>query len=162
MTEHADKRVIKKYANRRLYDTQTSKHITAKGIRQLIVDGNEVVIVEDTTDRDITKQLLLQIIAEQEQGGRPILDTAVLQGIIRYYGHPMQEMMSHYLTRSMETYLAQQQSIQQQMASLLEPESANEALQQMAKTNLEAWQAMQTSVFGAMYPGTSKNDDDAA
>lgn len=162
MTEHADKRVIKKYANRRLYDTQTSKHITAEGIRQLIVDGNEVVIVEDTTDRDITKQLLLQIIAEQEQGGRPILDTAVLQGIIRYYGHPMQEMMSHYLTRSMETYLAQQQSIQQQMASLLEPESANEALQQMAKTNLEAWQAMQTSVFGAMYPGTSKNDDDAA
>jgi len=162
MSEHSNKRLIKKYANRRLYDTQTSKHITADGIRQLIVDGEDVVIIEDTTDKDITRQLLLQIIADQEQGGHPLLDTVLLQGIIRYYGHPMQEMMRHYLTRSMETYLAQQQTIQQQMASLLEPEAATEALQSMAKTNLETWRTMQQQVFETMYPDTPKNKDDAA
>ena len=160
MDESSGKRVIKKYANRRLYDTETSKHVTAEGIRQLVIDGNDVQIIDDPTGNDITRQLLLQIIAEQEQGGRPLLDTALLQGIIRYYGHPMQEMMGHYLTRSMETYLAQQQSIQQQMASLLQPEVATEALQTMTKKNIEAWQAMQKTMFATMYPDAPKKDDD--
>jgi len=160
--QSAGKRIIKKYANRRLYDTQTSKYITADGIRQLVVDGEDVLITDDTNGKDLTRQLLLQIIAEQEQGARPLLDTDLLQGIIRYYGHPMQEMMGHYLTRSMETYLAQQESIQQQMASLLQPDAAAEALQVMTKKNLENWQSMQNNVFGTKYQEVSTNEDDAA
>lgn len=162
MTDQRDKRTIKKYANRRLYDTQTHKYITAEGIRQLVVDGEDVLITDDTTGKDLTRQLLLQIIAEQEQGAGPLLNTDFLQGIIRYYGHPMQEMMGHYLMRSMETYLAQQHSIQQQMASLLQPDAAAEALYTMTKNNLDNWQTMQKNLFGTPYHETSKNDDDAA
>jgi len=141
MTEQSCKRTIKKYANRRLYDTRTSKHITVDRIRQLVIDGEDVQIIDDSSGKDITSQLLLQIIAEQEQSDLPLLGPDLLQGIIRCYGHPMQEMMGHYLTRSMETYLTQQQSIQQQMASLLQPEAATEALRLLTKKNLEAWQS---------------------
>lgn len=162
MSKNSDKRIIKKYANRRLYDTHTSKHVTAKGIRQLIVEGHDVQIIDDTNNNDITGQLLLQIIAEQEQGGRPLLDSVLLHGIIRYYGHPMQEMMGHYLTRAMESYLTQQHSIQQQMTSLLEPEAASEALHTMAKTNLKNWQNMQKNMYGEVYKEDVKNEDDAA
>lgn len=162
MSEHSDKRIIKKYANRRLYDTHTSKHVTAKGIRQLIVEGHDVQVIDDTNNNDITRQLLLQIIAEQEQGGRPLLDTVLLHGVIRYYGHPMQEIMGHYLTRSMESYLSQQQSIQQQMTSLMEPEVASEALHTMAKSNLEIWQNMQKNMYGSLYKDDAKSEDDAA
>jgi polyhydroxyalkanoate synthesis regulator protein len=74
----------------------------------------------------------------------------------------MQEMMGHYLARSMETYLAQQQSIQQQMTSLLQPEAASEALRVMTKNNLEAWQTMKNTVLDASYREVSDSDDDAA
>lgn len=162
MTEQSRKRIIKKYANRRLYDTRASKHITVEGIRQLVIDGEDVQVSDDSSGKDITSQLLLLIIAEQEQSDRPLLDSDLLQGIIRCYGHPMQEMMGHYLTRSMETYLAQQQSIQQQMASLLQPEAATEALRLMTRKNLEAWNTGQKNSIEMQYSEVTDNDDDAA
>jgi polyhydroxyalkanoate synthesis repressor PhaR len=166
MTEQSCKRTIKKYANRRLYDTRTSKHITVDRIRQLVIDGEDVQIIDDSSGKDITSQLLLQIIAEQEQSDLPLLGPDLLQGIIRCYGHPMQEMMGHYLTRSMETYLTQQQSIQQQMASLLQPEAATEALRLLTKKNLEAWQSkQQTQRSGSLDLQTGEatnNNGDAA
>lgn len=162
MTEQSRKRLIKKYANRRLYDTRTSKHITVDGIRQLVIDGEDVQISDGSSGKDITSQLLLLIIADQEQSHRPLLDSDLLQGIIRCYGHPMQEMMGHYLTRSMETYLAQQQSIQQQMASLLQPEAVTEALKLMTRKNLETWKTGQKNANEMQYSGVTDNDDDAA
>ena len=162
MTKQSCKRIVKKYTNRRLYDTQTRKYINVDDIRQLVIDGEDLQISDETTGKDITSQLLLQIIAEQEQGDRPLLHPELLQSIIRYNGHPMQEMMGHYLARSMETYLAQQQSIQQQMTSLLQPEAASEALRVMTKNNLEAWQTMKNTVLDASYREVSDSDDDAA
>lgn len=160
MADDSNKRVIKKYANRRLYDTEISKHVTTEGIRLLVLEGHDVQVIDETTGDDITRHLLLQIIAEQEQGGRPLLDTALLAGIIRYYGHPMQEMMGHYLTRSMENYLTQQQTIQQQMAAMLQPLTAADAMQTLAKNNIEAWQNMQKNMFGSLYPDNKDRKQD--
>src|SRR5687767_4637600 len=81
-------RLIKKYANRRLYDASISKHVTLEDIRDLIVRGEKIKVVEDKTGEDITRLILLQVIAEQEQFGKPILTTQLLESIIRYYGGP--------------------------------------------------------------------------
>jgi len=90
-------RLIKKYANRRLYDASISKHVTLEDIRDLIVRGEKIKVVEDKSGEDITRLILLQVIAEQEQFGKPILTTQLLESIIRYYGGPMQDFMARYL-----------------------------------------------------------------
>jgi len=160
MTSDIEKRLIKKYANRRLYDTATSKHVTVDGLRQLVVAGENIQVIDDSSGDDITNHLLLQIIVEQEVAGKPLLNTELLTGIIRYYGHPMQEMMGRYLANSMENFLAQQNVMQQQMMAMLTPDSAMESFQSMTKTNIEAWQAMQRNMLGNFFPEESKSSKD--
>ncbi len=81
-------RVIKKYANRRLYDASQSKHITLDDIRAMIVAGERIRIVEDKTNEDITRLILLQVIADQEQFGRPILSTSLLETLFASMATP--------------------------------------------------------------------------
>src|SRR5690606_41402143 len=85
-------RVIKKYANRRLYDASQSRHITLDDIRNMIIAGERVKVIEDKTNEDITRVILLQVIADQEQFGRPTLSTPVLEALIRFYGNSLQEI----------------------------------------------------------------------
>ena len=99
----SQERLIKKYANRRLYDASQSRHITLDDIRALIVKGEKIRVVEDKTGHDITRHILLQVIAEQEQFGRPILSTKVLEAIIRFYGNPLQGFLASFLERAIET-----------------------------------------------------------
>lgn len=135
-------RVIKKYANRRLYDTVASKHVTLSNIRQMIVDGDDIQIIEDTSGDDITRSLLLQIIVEQEQnGGPPILTELLLAQLIRFYGNPMQGMMSQYLQRSVETFVTQQKRVQTQMQNMLSTTPIDTMRELMAQ-NLKAWESM--------------------
>lgn len=101
-------RTIKKYANRRLYDSTVSRHLTLDDIRALIVDGEKVRVVEDKTGADITRLILLHIIAEQEQFGQPILPTEVLESIIRVYGNGRQEAMTCCLQESIANFLREQ------------------------------------------------------
>lgn len=101
-------RTIKKYANRRLYDTHASKHVTLDGIRRLVVEGEDIVVVEDTTGQDITRSILLQVIADQEQAGQPILSAAMLRRIIRCYGDPRRASMGPYLEKSVDAFLSQE------------------------------------------------------
>ena len=149
-------RTIKKYANRRLYDTEASRHVTLEGIRQLVAGGEDVVVVDDTTGQDITRSILLQVIAEQEQGGRPILSADMLKQIIRFYGNPMQELMAGYLERSVQLFMTQQKSLQDQiqktlgMAPLGMPPLGG--LQDLAARNLEAWSQMQKSFLDMLAP----------
>jgi polyhydroxyalkanoate synthesis repressor PhaR len=98
-------RVIKKYANRRLYDATVSKHVTLEDIRTLIVQGEKIRVVEDKTGEDITRLILLHVIAEQEQFGRPILSTSLLEAIIRLYGKALQDFMARHLEQSVEGFL---------------------------------------------------------
>ena len=98
-------RTIKKYANRRLYDTHASRHVTLEGIRQLVAAGEDVTVVDDTSGRDITRNILLQVVMEQEQGERPALSVQVLKSLIRSYGSPRQLQLASSLERSVESCL---------------------------------------------------------
>jgi polyhydroxyalkanoate synthesis repressor PhaR len=135
-------RLIKKYANRRLYDTESSSHVTLDGIRDLIVAGHDVKIVDDTTGDDISRTILLQIIADRELGGRPMLDADFLMRIIRMYGNPMQDMVGEFLTKSFDTLMEQQSQYQEQMRKALAT-TPLETIQKLTAENLKSWQAMQ-------------------
>lgn len=148
-------RTIKKYANRRLYDTHASKHVTLDGIRQLVVDGEDIAVVDDTSGQDITRSILLQVIAEQEQGGRPILSAGMLRHIIRFYGNPMQEFMAQYLESSVEAFLNQQKGMHDQFRDLL-AKTPMATMQGMAARNLNVWADMQKAFLDAMAAGQVK------
>jgi polyhydroxyalkanoate synthesis repressor PhaR len=142
-------RLIKKYANRRLYDASQSRHITLDDIRGLIVKGERIKVVEDKTGHDITRHILLQVIAEQEQFGRPILSTPVLESIIRFYGNSMQGMLASFLEKSVETFLVQQDSLQAQISKMV----ANTPLATMAdltRQNFDALAKMQENVLSTL------------
>jgi polyhydroxyalkanoate synthesis repressor PhaR len=142
----SQERLIKKYANRRLYDASVSRHVTLDDIRELIIKGEKIRVVEDKSGEDITRLILLQVIAEQEQFGRPILSTPLLESIIRFYGNGLHEFMGRYLERSVEAFTQQQQSVQTQLAQLMQ-HTPMSAMAELARQNLEAWQKMQASMF---------------
>ena len=101
-------RVIKKYPNRRLYDTDTSSYITLAEIKQLVMD-NEVFSVRDAkSGDDLTRSILLQIILDEEAGGTPMFSSVVLSQIIRYYGHAMQGFMGGYLEKNIQALMDMQ------------------------------------------------------
>jgi polyhydroxyalkanoate synthesis repressor PhaR len=107
----SEERLIKKYANRRLYDASQSRHITLDDIRNLVVAGVRVKVIEDKTHEDITRLILLQVIADQEQFGRPILSTALLETLIRFYGNSLQTFLSAYLEKSVATFVHEQEEL---------------------------------------------------
>jgi polyhydroxyalkanoate synthesis repressor PhaR len=96
-------RVIKKYPNRRLYDTQTSSYITLAEIKQLVMESTAFVVRDAKSGEDLTRSILLQIILEEEAGGTPMFSTSVLANIIRFYGHAMQGFMGGYLEKNIQT-----------------------------------------------------------
>lgn len=101
----AENRVIRKYANRRLYDATASRHVTLEDLRKLIAGGERIRVVDDRSGTDLTRCVLLQIVAEQEQFGTPVLSTQLLEGIIRCYGNPAQQALSHQMERSLDDVL---------------------------------------------------------
>ena len=113
-------RLIKKHANRRLYDTEVKKYVSLEQIRDLINAGTDVKIEDSKSGEDITRPVLLQIMAECEQDGRPMLSPEVLMVLIRHYGHPMQDVVGGYLERSLSYYMRQEARIRQRMTDLLE------------------------------------------
>ena len=133
-------RLIKKYANRRLYDTVDSKHVTLNDIRKLIIGGNDIQVIDDTSGDDITRALLLQIIVEQEQSGQPILTELLLAQLIRFYGNPMQGMMADYLQKSVDTFVSQQRTIQSQMQNMMS-NTPVETMRDLMTQNMKAWES---------------------
>lgn len=150
-------RTIKKYANRRLYDTTASKHVTLDGIRELVASGEDVQVVDDTNGEDITRNVLMQIISEQEQGGRPILSNEMLMQLIRFYGNPMQGMMTEFLEQSVATFVNQQQDWQAQFQDAMSG-TPLAAMESMMSQNLEAWNKLQKTYVDAMTPAKKKDD----
>ena len=98
-------RVIKKYPNRRLYDTETSTYITLTDVRQLVMDNAHFAVVDAKTNDDLTRTILLQIILEEESGGAPMFTEAVLANIIRFYGNAMQSFMGAYLEKNVQGFM---------------------------------------------------------
>ena len=101
-------RIIKKYPNRRLYDTDTSSYITLTEIKQLVMDSEPFVVRDAKTGDDLTRSILLQIILEEEAHGSPMFTAPVLSNIIRFYGHTMQGMMGGYLEKNMQALMDMQ------------------------------------------------------
>jgi polyhydroxyalkanoate synthesis repressor PhaR len=154
-------RVIKKYPNRRLYDTEISSYITIEDVRQLIVEGVDFEVRDAKSGDDLTRQVLLQIIAEHEQNGEPMLSTQLLSQIIRFYGDSLQGFMGSYLERSMQMFLEQQQQFRQQMSGLI-GQAPWTMLNQLTERNLELWKEFQQNQVGGVgRPAASKPKDPA-
>jgi polyhydroxyalkanoate synthesis repressor PhaR len=145
----APERVIKKYTNRRLYDATASKHVTLKDIHQLIVAGEQIKVVDDSTGDDITRSVLLQIVAEQEHFGRPILSAQLLHSIVRFYGTAMEGITSQYLEKSVEKLLEQQESMQQQFWQFMgkSPLPNMTGMAEATRKNMELWATFQEQML---------------
>ena len=101
-------RLIKKYPNRRLYDTRTSAYITLADVKQLVLEHEAFAVVDAKSGEDLTRSILLQIILEEEAGGAPLFSSDMLSQIIRFYGHAMQGLMGGYLEKNMQTLMEMQ------------------------------------------------------
>ena len=157
----ANERVIKKYANRRLYDTEESRYVALEDIRQLVVEGWPLRVVDAQGGEDITRSILLQIIVEQEEKGQPILSTRLLEQLIRYYGDNLQAFVGAYLEKSMDFFIKQQQVLQDQMENLLQA-APSSVWTEMAERNLSLWRDMQQELlrsFMSSATGSARKDD---
>jgi polyhydroxyalkanoate synthesis repressor PhaR len=140
-------RLIRKYSNRRLYDTVGSRHVTLDDLRQLIVSGEKIKVIDDKSGENLTRSVLLQIIAEQEQDGSPVLGAELLEMIIRFYGGPMQALLSRYLEQAFTTMLRQQEAMHLEIAKALQTPLA--PLTELARKNMEMWDQMQAATRDA-------------
>ena len=114
-------RVLKKYPNRRLYDTQTSSYITLADVQGMVMSAQDIVVRDAKTSEDLTRSILLQIILEEESGGVPMFSAQVLSQIIRFYGHAMQGMMGSYLEKNLQTFTDIQGRLAEQSKGLYDP-----------------------------------------
>lgn len=144
----ADKRIIKKYPNRRLYDTEVSKYITLEDVKQLVLDGVDFCVKDVKTDEDLTRSILLQIIAEQEHDGDPMFSTKTLTQLIRFYGDAYQTAVADYLQKSLEMFTGQQQQFQQRLKESV-ISSPLSTMTELTARNLEMWKQVQDNFFKA-------------
>ena len=114
----AVQRVIKKYPNRRLYDTDTSTYITLTEVKHLVMEGESFVVLDVKTGEDLTRSILLQIILEEESNGSPMFTAPVLSHVIRFYGHAMQGLMGGYLEKNIQSLMEVQTKFSEQSKGL--------------------------------------------
>jgi polyhydroxyalkanoate synthesis repressor PhaR len=116
-------RVLKKYPNRRLYDTRTSGYITLADVKQMVMRGEPFEVRDARSGDDLTRSILLQIILEEETGGMPIFSTDMLSQLIRFYGHAMQGMMGAYLEKNLQTFVEMQRRLVPGAAAAIDPQA---------------------------------------
>ncbi len=132
-------REYKKYPNRRLYDIEKSCYVTVEDIRKEILKGEGISVVDSKTDKDLTRSVLLQIIAEQEtEGHEPILTNRVLEQLIRFYGDSMHTLVSRYIEQAIMSFLEQQEIYRQRMKVFSEAEPIA-MVRRAVEQNMEFW-----------------------
>jgi polyhydroxyalkanoate synthesis repressor PhaR len=141
----SEPRVIKKYPNRRLYDTVESRYITLADIRRLVMDKVDFVVIDKKSQDDITRSILLQVISEQEHMGEPLMSQDFLSQVIRSYGGAMQSFVGCYLEQSLKLLSSQQQQIRGAMGG-----EAFDTIASLTHQNLERWRSVQDEIFRAM------------
>jgi polyhydroxyalkanoate synthesis repressor PhaR len=139
-------RVIKKYPNRRLYDTVESRYIT------LVMDKVDFVVIDKKSQDDITRSILLQVIAEQEHTGEPLMSQDFLSQVIRSYGGAMQSFVGSYLEQSLKLLASQQQQMREHMRGVMGTD-AYDNIANLTQRNIERWRAIQEDIFKAMSSG---------
>ena len=143
-------RVLKKYPNRRLYDTRSSSYITLADVKRMVLAGEDFEVRDAKTGEDLTRSILLQIILEEESGGVPMFSTSMLANIIRFYGHTMQGAMGSMLERNLQAFAEMQKQLVSGQAPLM---------QNLMGSYLEQSRAMfdkmqeQMTQAGAVFPG---------
>ncbi len=155
-----DLRIIKKYPNRRLYDTEISSYITLEEVRQLVIDGEAFQVRDAKTSEDLTRSVLLQIISEHEDSGSPMFTTQLLSQVIRFYGDSLQGFMGSYLERSMQTFLDQQHQFRSQLNNMM-GKTPFSMLNGLTERNMDMWKNLQQG-FVTGKPGESVNPPQAA
>jgi len=143
-------RIIKKYPNRRLYDTEQSKYITLTKVKELVIQGCKFKVVDSNSAEDLTRAILLQIIMEEESHGKPIFSENSLAHLIRFYGGNAQNVFGQYLEESLSAFSGQQDVF----SSATQVPINNIA--EMAQQNLKMWSNMQTAFFK---PGPNDDND---
>ncbi len=153
----SDEHLIRKYANRRLYDTVASRHVTLADLRQLVAAGERIKVVDEKSGEDLTRAVLLQIIADQEQFGAPTLSSELLEMIIRFYASPVQSVLTSYLEQGFTALLRQQQTMRAEMSKTLGA-AALAPFVDLARANMEAFARMQAGIFGGAAPPEPPSD----
>ena len=142
-------RTLKKYPNRRLYDTSQSCYVTIDNVRDLVLGHERFRVVDSKSGEDLTRSILLQIIMEQENdAGEHVLTNEVLQHLIRFYGSGMQTNMAHFLEQSISFFLNQQEAMQDQVRSVIGTNSPIGMFQKMAEDNMKLWESMSQTMLG--------------
>jgi polyhydroxyalkanoate synthesis repressor PhaR len=155
----SEPRVIKKYPNRRLYDTVESRYITLEDIRRLVTEKVEFVVIDKKTQEDITRSILLQVISEQEHTGSPMMSQDFLAQVIRSYGGTMQTMAGDYLEQSLKLFTAQQSQIRDRVRSMvgMDPMSS---MTHLAQENFQRWRQLQETFLKSMMPPGTRPPDE--
>lgn len=131
----ATERIIKKYPNRRLYDTELSRYITLADVRDLVMAGGHFRVLDTANDADITRSILLQIMLEEEAaGGEPLFTAGMLAQIIRFYGGTLQGLFTRYLEHSLDTFAEQQRQLTEAWGK-----NPFEVMGHLAQRNIEIW-----------------------
>ena len=151
-------RVIKKYPNRRLYDTDGSRYITLADVKDLVLAKIDFVVIDKKSGEDITRPILLQVITEQEQQGEAIMSQDFLSQVIRSYGKSVPGFLAKYLEQSMKLILNQQQNLRGQVRRVVGIDPFI-AVADMAQKNFTRWKTLQDEVFRRFY-GLSRDDED--
>src|SRR5687767_14280540 len=151
----SDTRVIKKYPNRRLYDTVESRYITLADVRKLVVDRVDFVVIDKKTQQDITRGILLQVIAEQEHGGEPLMSRDFLSQVIRSYGGQMQGMIGSYLEQSLKLFATQQREVRDRVKSVVGIDPVD-AVTSIAQKNYQRWKSVQDEIYKTLTGGANR------
>jgi len=159
-------RIVKKYPNRRLYDTEESRYITLADIRRLVLEEIDFVVVDKNSQKDITRNILLQIISEQEQSGNPIMSRDFLSQVIRSYGDNMQAFVATYLEQSLKLLDSQQRQLRQHLKEAVGTDPID-LITDITRKNFARWKAVQEKVLRILSeapperPESDSNDDDS-
>ncbi|MEO6689759.1 MAG: polyhydroxyalkanoate synthesis repressor PhaR [Dokdonella sp.] len=153
-------RIIKKYPNRRLYDTEISSYITLEEVRQLVLDNEEFEVRDAKTGENLTRSVLLQIISEYEDRGEPMFTTKLLSQVIRFYGDSLQGFMGGYLERSLQIFLDQQQQFRSQLNNIL-GQTPWSMLNGLTERNVDLWKSLQQGFLTAAANTVRENAPDA-
>lgn len=141
-------RVVKKYPNRRLYDTVESRYITLADIRRLVMEKIDFVVIDKKSQEDITRSILLQVISEQEHA-EPLMSQDFLSQVIRSYGGAMQCVVGSYLEQSLKLLSSQQQQMREHMRGVF-GNDAYDSIATLTQQNIERWRSVQDDIFKVM------------
>jgi polyhydroxyalkanoate synthesis repressor PhaR len=150
-------RIIKKYPNRRLYDTEISSYVTLEDVRQLIIEGESFEVRDARSGKDLTRAVLLQILAEHEDIGQPIFSTQLLTTVIRFYGDSLQGIVGSYLERSVQVFNEQQQQLRGHIGTVVQNPWA--LLSQLTERNMEVWKGLQQGIKTGLSSVAEKPDE---